>query len=858
MKKTQKINRTIYAFLFLLSVNLGFSQKTIETPEYGMASLPGEITKIEILEDATVLHFNLTGRPGSRFSIPEGSCIKDVDADEKLFITKAEGTIINEWEEFPESGIANYKLFFPPLQRNVGRIDFEESNPGGTWYVYDIIIDEEKYASLLPKVLKGNWLKTDGTNAWGYSFNNSRAIIDKEIWIYKSVDKKRKKFTISLEKEGSEKTVYAKINKDNTVSFGPDKKQLETFSLEPTNTKDLALPNAEPYKESELFKMDSTTYSGILGNYSKRGKQKTGTIHVSNIFTGNQDSHLVKIKDDGSFTVKFPLYYPQVIYVRFPGYNGSVFVEPGKETWQLINSSKRGDVYFAGDLAQLNTDLASLQFFNYDRSYSNLQKKVKEISLEDYKKSCFKIHEKHTSQLDSVKSTRYLNERALQIMKLNLDYQFYRVLLSYDMYNRGEEAQIDTEYMSFLTSEIYNNKLAVLTSSYSSFLSFLRYSNPLRQKLGIKHPQGLELAELLKSNGVVFTDEEQELMIDSQLKFNSENTVALKKRADFDIENKEVILQYRMKFSKLYQKLSEADRKNIIGSNENVFDSIIAYAKPLDIAFTDDEIAVQKASKKILTTEEKEKRTAFYTKERGEKNKAFTEKYSSEIQQVVKQKLKSKELEHITKFFGDDASWMSDILLMRAVAGPILEELSPLSTQELKASLNTINNSFLAAYLVFENEKGLARIESNKSATGYVSNETPKTEADKIFEAIIDKYKGKVVFVDFWATWCGPCRSGMKKMIPLKEEVKDKDVVFVYITNPSSPQGTYNNMIPEIKGEHYRVSQDEWNYLGKKFNITGIPHYTLVNKEGKVVKDNTRDLRNIEALNNLFSEYLNE
>lgn len=59
---------------------------------------------------------------------------------------------------------------------------------------------------------------------------------------------------------------------------------------------------------------------------------------------------------------------------------------------------------------------------------------------------------------------------------------------------------------------------------------------------------------------------------------------------------------------------------------------------------------------------------------------------------------------------------------------------------------------------------------------------------------------------------------------------------FLYITNQTSPEGTWKNVIVDIKGEHYRVSADEWNYLSEKFKISGIPHYTLVNKEGEIVK----------------------
>jgi thioredoxin-related protein len=62
-----------------------------------------------------------------------------------------------------------------------------------------------------------------------------------------------------------------------------------------------------------------------------------------------------------------------------------------------------------------------------------------------------------------------------------------------------------------------------------------------------------------------------------------------------------------------------------------------------------------------------------------------------------------------------------------------------------------------------------------------------------------------------------------------------ENVVFVYLTNQTSPENTYAAMIPEIKGEHYRLSADQWNYLAGKFNISGIPHYVLAGKNGEVI-----------------------
>ena len=109
----------------------------------------------------------------------------------------------------------------------------------------------------------------------------------------------------------------------------------------------------------------------------------------------------------------------------------------------------------------------------------------------------------------------------------------------------------------------------------------------------------------------------------------------------------------------------------------------------------------------------------------------------------------------------------------------------------------------------------------------------PDVPNDKLIESIVAQHPGKAVFIDIWATWCGPCKKGIKAMEPMKMKLKDKNVVFVYLTNESSPQKDFERQVAFISGLHYRLPG---TLISESFpGIDAIPQYYLYNREGKLV-----------------------
>jgi len=122
---------------------------------------------------------------------------------------------------------------------------------------------------------------------------------------------------------------------------------------------------------------------------------------------------------------------------------------------------------------------------------------------------------------------------------------------------------------------------------------------------------------------------------------------------------------------------------------------------------------------------------------------------------------------------------------------------------------------------------------------------------ESLFRQFAEPYKGKIILVDFWGTWCVPCMQALAKSQEEYQRLSPYDIVYMYFAN-NSPEAKWKDAIEQnqIKGDnvvHFNLEPTEQKAIEQYFQVNSFPSYYLIDKEGSLLPFKV-DARNLDAL----------
>ena len=129
------------------------------------------------------------------------------------------------------------------------------------------------------------------------------------------------------------------------------------------------------------------------------------------------------------------------------------------------------------------------------------------------------------------------------------------------------------------------------------------------------------------------------------------------------------------------------------------------------------------------------------------------------------------------------------------------------------------------------------------------------SDGEKILRKLIEPYKGKLILLDIWGTWCGPCKAALKNSQEEYAHLKDYDIIYLYLANRSDEE-SWKNVIKEynVTGNnvvHYNLPAEQQASIEHFLGVNSFPTYKLIDRDGNILDVNA-DPRDLDALANLL------
>ena len=148
-------------------------------------------------------------------------------------------------------------------------------------------------------------------------------------------------------------------------------------------------------------------------------------------------------------------------------------------------------------------------------------------------------------------------------------------------------------------------------------------------------------------------------------------------------------------------------------------------------------------------------------------------------------------------------------------------------------------------------ERKLAIINQPQNGESYIDF----TYENNTGEAVsLSSFKGSLVYVDVWATWCGPCKAEIPYLKTLEQDYHEQNIVFLSVSVDTN-KDEWLKMVKEEELGGIQLWADGWSQITKDYAIFSIPRFMLFSEDGKVISNDAPRPSN-EETRELFDKYL--
>jgi thiol-disulfide isomerase/thioredoxin len=280
--------------------------------------------------------------------------------------------------------------------------------------------------------------------------------------------------------------------------------------------------------------------------------------------------------------------------------------------------------------------------------------------------------------------------------------------------------------------------------------------------------------------------------------------------------------------------------KRTITINAN---SLLQMEKDGLIKFTDEDREVLRKWQVLLTEYQQAKEEDYPAI--SEKNKELEAQISalfnrSDVQTAINDRLDAIQMEVQIS----DSIYADPVLRDFSKSQKLYERLDhrrqPLN-KTCMAILNTIQLPAARNVILAENDKfiNMQKAEVEHSECLRPSSDVEGlTDGEAILRKILEPFKGRIVYMDLWGTWCGPCKEKLKESHHVKEQLKQYDIVYLYLAN-RSPEDSWKNVIKEYKLTgpncvHYNLPEEQQAAIEQFLKVDSFPTYKLIDKQGNI------------------------